>query len=52
MSNAGLERDTELLDVEAVLAAATSVPAGRKKRCEKEGRRSLCNGIALSFRNW
>ncbi len=36
MSNADLEWDAELLDVEAVLAAATSAQASRKKRCEKE----------------
>jgi hypothetical protein len=49
MSNARLERDAEFLDGEA----ATSAPASRKKRCEREGH-SLCNGIVLSLmtRSW
>jgi len=35
MSNVGLEWDVGFLDVEVVLAAATSAPASRKKRSEE-----------------
>ncbi|KAI9448831.1 hypothetical protein BJY52DRAFT_1364568 [Lactarius psammicola] len=48
-STLGLGRDAELLYVEAVLAAATSAPAGRKKRCE-EVRWTSCRDGAFVYK--